>query len=221
MTKKLRFLITAGPTREYLDPVRYLSNRSSGKMGYALAAAAARFGRVTLVSGPVALAAPQSAKLIRVVTAGEMARAVLRESRNANVVIQCAAVADFKPARVPKHKIKKTGRALVLKLVPAFDILAALGRRKKRGQVLVGFAAETRGLRKSALAKLRRKNLDYIVANPVGRKGTGFDADTNEALVIGSSGFEIRFPGMTKARLARKLIPIFLGIPKSKIQNPK
>jgi len=209
--KTLRILITAGPTREAIDPVRYLSNRSSGKMGYALAAAAARHGRVTLVSGPVALAAPRPAKLIRVVTAREMARAVLRESRNADVIIQCAAVADFKPARVPKHKIKKTGRALSLKLVPAVDILATLGRRKKRGQLLVGFAAETRGLRKNALAKLRHKNLDYIVANPVGRKGAGFDADANEALVIGSSGFEIRFPRMTKVRLARKLISIFLG----------
>ena len=207
----LRFLITAGPTREAIDPVRYLSNHSSGKMGYALAAAAAHLGKVLLISGPVALAAPRSARLIQVESSEEMARAVLGRFRKSDIIVQCAAVADYRPARAAKHKIKKTGRAVVMKLIPATDILLELGRRKTAGQVLVGFAAETRNLRKNALAKLRRKNLDFIVANPVGKKGAGFESDRNEAVVFGRNGFEKKFPRMPKAKLARKLLEIFLA----------
>ena len=204
-------MITAGPTREAIDPVRYLSNRSSGKMGYALAAAAVRHGRVTLISGPVALVAPRSVKLIGVETASQMARVMLLESRKADVVIQCAAVADHRPAHAAKHKVKKTGRPVSLKLVPTTDILFELGRRKKTGQVLVGFAAETRNLRKNALAKLRRKNLDFIVANPVGKKGAGFESDLNQAVLFGRNGFEKKFRRMTKVKLARKLLQVFLA----------
>lgn len=208
--KKLRFLITAGPTREALDPVRYFSNRSSGKMGYALAAAACRLGQTTLISGPVTLAPPRSAKIIRVVTAREMARVTLQESRKADIILQCAAVADYSPARVSKQKIKKTGAGLSIKMIPTLDILSALGRNKKNGQLLVGFAAETNRLKKNALLKLRRKNLDFIVANPVDRKNSGFESDFNTAVVFGRKGFEKKFPRMSKTLLARKLLTLFV-----------
>jgi len=208
--RALRFLITAGPTREALDPVRYFSNRSSGKMGYALAAAASRLGSVTLISGPVSLTPPRPVKIIRVETAKEMARAVLRKFRSSDVILQCAAVADYSPARAPKHKIKKTGTPLSIKMVPTLDILSVLGRRKKAGQLLIGFAAETHGLKKNALLKLRSKNLDFIVANPVGKKSSGLESDFNQAVVFGRGGFEKKFPRMTKAGLARKLLTLFL-----------
>jgi phosphopantothenoylcysteine decarboxylase / phosphopantothenate---cysteine ligase len=214
-----RFLITAGPTREAIDPVRFLSNRSSGKMGYALATAASQLGKVTLISGPVSLAKPRGVKIIQVESAAQMASAVFRVAPKADVIIQCAAVADYRPARSAKHKIKKSGRSLSLRLMPATDILAELGRKKKAGQILIGFAAETRQLRKNALSKLRRKKLDFIVANPVGKKGAGFDSDRNEAILFGRKGFEKKFPRQSKSKLAVKLIRLFLL--QSKILNPK
>lgn len=208
--QKIRFLITAGPTREPLDPVRFLSNRSSGKMGYCLAAAAARRGRVTLVSGPVSIRPPRSVKLVRVETAAEMAKAVFSLRKKADVILQCAAVADYTPARVARHKIRKSPRAATVRLAPTTDILERLGKVKAPGQILVGFAAETRQLKQNALRKLRTKNLDFIVANPVGGKSSGFDSDFNEATVFSSTGWEQRFPRMSKSRLALKILQAVL-----------
>jgi phosphopantothenoylcysteine decarboxylase / phosphopantothenate---cysteine ligase len=198
--KPLNFLITAGPTREFLDPIRYLSNRSSGKMGYALARAAAQHGRVTLVSGPVALKPPAGVKLVPVTTADEMAHAVFARYDQVDVVIMAAAVCDFRPATAAKLKIKKGQFAGKLELVPTIDILAELGRRKWR-QVLVGFAAETDHLERNAADKLRRKKLDFIVANDA----RAFDADTNRVVIIGR-GTCVKLPEMSKTKVAGEIV---------------
>ena len=201
-----RFLITAGPTREYLDPVRFLSNPSSGKMGYALARAALRAGaRVTLVSGPVALKPPAGARLVGVESAADMRRAVRRFSRDADVIVMAAAVADYMPARRLRRKMIKGASALSVKMVRTRDILAELGRRRGRA-VLVGFAAETGRLVPEAERKLRAKRLDLIVANDVSRPGAGFGSDFNEAFLIDRHGARDRVPRMTKGRLARLIV---------------
>lgn len=197
----MNFLITAGPTREFLDPIRYLSNRSSGKMGYALARAARRHGKVTLISGPVALRPPAGVAFVPVTTAAQMAREVLRRYRQADIVIMAAAVCDFRPRRVAGRKIKKRKFSGRLALVPTVDILAELGRRKRR-QVLVGFAAETERLERNAIEKLRRKNLDLVVAN----HARAFEADTNRVVLIGRDGRPQRLPEMTKAQVARHIL---------------
>lgn len=196
---KPRFLITAGPTREFLDPIRFISNRSSGKMGYALARAARRHGNVTLVSGPVALKPPPGVTFVPVTTAQEMAEAVL--SHEADIVIMTAAVCDFRPRRMAVRKIKKTGFDGLLELVPTVDILATLGKRK-RHQLLVGFAAETDALEANALDKLRRKNLDLIVANDA----RAMEADTNRVTLLYRDGRVERLPEMSKARVAREIL---------------
>jgi len=181
-------LVTAGPTREPIDPVRYLSNRSSGKMGYAVAdAALARGARVVLVSGPTALAAPPGAELVPVETAQEMYEAVLSRLEEATVVIKAAAVADYRPAQAASRKLKKAAGVPEVRLEPTPDILAEVGRRKGR-RVLVGFAAETEDLVANARAKLERKRLDLVVANEVGRPGVGFEADTNAVKILDASG---------------------------------
>lgn len=209
--RKPRILVTSGPTREPIDPVRYLGNRSSGKMGHALAAAARRWGRVVLVSGPVGLKPPRGVRLVRVETAGEMARAVFREARRADIIFQCAAVADYKPVRPAAHKIKKSGRSIVLRLIPTVDILARLGRTKRTIQTLVGFAAETRALERHALKKLRDKKLDWIVANPVGRADSGLESDFNRAILLGRDGTRKILARTTKMRLARQLLRIVVN----------
>jgi phosphopantothenoylcysteine decarboxylase/phosphopantothenate--cysteine ligase len=196
---KPRFLITAGPTREFLDPIRFISNRSSGKMGYALARAARRYGNVTLISGPVALKPPSGVTFVPVTTAKEMAEAVM--AREADVVIMTAAVCDFRPRRVAARKIKKAGFPGALELVSTMDILAALGKRK-RHQLLVGFAAETDALEANALDKLRRKNLDLIVANDA----RAMEADTNQVTLLYRDGRVERLPEMSKARVAREIL---------------
>jgi phosphopantothenoylcysteine decarboxylase / phosphopantothenate---cysteine ligase len=196
----VKFLITAGPTREFLDPIRYLSNRSSGKMGYALARAAARHGHVTLVSGPVALKRPAGVTFVTVTTAAEMAREVFRRYRHADVVIMAAAVCDFRPVTKAPLKIKKGQFAGKLELVRTVDILAELGRRKRR-QVLVGFAAETDNLEHNAVEKLRRKRLDLIVANDA----RAFDADTSRVLIIGR-GTRVKLPEMSKTKVAGEVV---------------
>jgi phosphopantothenoylcysteine decarboxylase/phosphopantothenate--cysteine ligase len=196
----VNFLITAGPTREFLDPIRYLSNRSSGKMGFALARAASRHGRVTLVSGPVALKPPAGVTFVPVVTAAEMAREVFYLYRQADVVIMAAAVCDFRPRKIAQRKIKKQEFTGMLKLAPTIDILAELGRRKRR-QVLVGFAAETDNLERNALKKLQCKGLDLIVANDV----LAFEADTNRVVIIGR-GTRVKLPEMSKAKVAAEIV---------------
>lgn len=181
-------LVTAGPTREAIDPVRFISNRSSGKMGYGLATAAAAAGaEVVLVSGPTALPPPAEAAFIGVESAAEMHTAVMDEARHADIVIAAAAVADYRPAVAAEHKIKKSSAAATLDLERTPDILADLGRLKER-PFLVGFAAETENLAEHAKIKLREKNLDLIAANWVGRAGVGFDSDENALCVYWRDG---------------------------------
>lgn len=197
-----RLLITAGPNREPLDPVRYLSNRSSGKMGYALARSALRRGaEVALVSGPTALEAPTGARVIRVNTAAEMRDAVLREFAACTSVIMAAAVADYRPVGGADRKIKRGEGPMELRLEPNPDIVKELGRMKA-GKFLVGFAAETEDLTANAAKKLRDKNLDMIVANNVTEAGSGFDGDTNVATILDRSGTPRSLPLMTKDELA-------------------
>ena len=181
-------LITAGPTREPMDPVRFISNRSSGKMGYALAeAAAARGAGVILVSGPVHLNAPEGVELIQVQTALEMHRAVMSRLEEASIVIKAAAVADYYVANVPKQKVKKTPMRLSFELDPTPDILAEVGRRKK-DQLLIGFAAETENLIPEARRKLESKNCDMVVANLVSQDGVGFESEENEVVLVQRTG---------------------------------
>jgi phosphopantothenoylcysteine decarboxylase/phosphopantothenate--cysteine ligase len=197
-----RLLITAGPNREPLDPVRYLSNRSSGKMGYALARAALRRGaEVALVSGPTALEAPSGARVIRVNTAAEMRAAVLREFAACTTVIMAAAVADYRPVGGADKKIKRGEGPMELRLEPNPDIVKELGGMKD-GKFIVGFAAETEDLTVNAARKLRDKNLDMIVANNVAEAGSGFDGDTNAATILDRSGTPRSLPLMTKDELA-------------------
>jgi phosphopantothenoylcysteine decarboxylase / phosphopantothenate---cysteine ligase len=202
----VNFLITAGPTREFLDPIRYISNRSSGKMGYALARAAARYGRVTLVSGPVSLKVPVDVEFVLVTTAAEMAKAVLVRYGKADIVIMAAAVCDFRPKTPVARKLKKQAFTGKLALAPTIDILAELGRRKRR-QVLVGFAAETNDLEGNAADKLRRKRLDLIVANDV----RAFDSDTNRVVIIGHDT-RVKLPEMSKARVAAEIVKRAIAI---------
>lgn len=205
--KPLRFLITAGPTREHFDPIRYVSNRSSGKMGYAIARTAATVGKVTLVSGPTALQPPAGLDFVPVTTAAEMAKAVFDRSAKVDVVIMAAAVCDYRPCQISARKLKKTGKKLVLELEQTTDILLELGRRKRR-QVLVGFAAETNDLEQHALDKLRRKNLDLIVANDT----RAFEGDTNTVTFIHRDGRTERLPELTKVRVAREIVKRALAI---------
>jgi len=205
--KPIRCLITAGPTREHLDPVRFLSNPSSGKMGYALAAAAAAAGwRVDLVSGPVALPAPKGIKVRRVETAAEMLAAVEKLFPHCDVLLMAAAVSDFRPKKVFAHKVKKNRAGLVVQFEPTADILKKVAARKRPGQLVVGFAAETRHVEAYARRKLKEKNLDYIVANRVGRAGAGFESDNNAVILIARDGTRAAFGPAKKTELARQLI---------------
>ena len=184
-----RVLVTAGPTVERIDPVRYITNRSTGKMGYAIAeAAVARGAIVTLVSGPVELDAPKGAELVKIESSAQLCEAVLARASEMDAVIQAAAPADFTPETVAEKKIKKTGDGMSLKLVPTTDVAAELGRRKRPGQVLVAFAAETNDVEDNARGKLVRKNADLVVANDVTRPGAGFGADTNIVTLVTRDG---------------------------------
>lgn len=202
-----RVLITAGPTREPIDPVRYLTNRSSGKMGYAVAEAARlRGATVTLVSGPTALPAPGGVEFVRVETAAQMRDAVLPRAEAADVIIAAAAVSDFRPAESAAQKMKKSETLPSLLLAANDDILALLGQRKRPGQTLVGFAAETGDTLAHARQKLDAKNLDWIVANDVTQEGAGFDGDTNIVTLLGRGGAEIALPLLTKREVAERLL---------------
>jgi len=187
--KGRRFLVTAGPTREPIDPVRYISNRSSGKMGYALAeAACSRGARVTLISGPTSLPPPGGVSLVQVTTADEMLSAVDEAFPDAEVTIMAAAVADFKPVKPRDSKIKKQQGLAEIRLEPTPDILAALGKRKGSGQLLVGFAAEDRDIIPHAREKMVQKNLDLVIANDISLPDAGFDSDMNQVTLIHRSG---------------------------------
>jgi phosphopantothenoylcysteine decarboxylase/phosphopantothenate--cysteine ligase len=201
------FLITAGPTREPIDPVRYISNRSSGKMGYAIAEAALDAGHnVILISGPVNLAPPRNAKIVSVSTSDEMFEAVRRHADESDVCVLCAAVADYKPAEVSPVKIKKCTAQVSLELIPTRDILQSLGRRQNRKFLLVGFAAETDHLEANATKKLREKNCDIIVANDA---RVGMETDENELLILFCDGETKKISRAPKKFLGRELVKIF------------
>jgi phosphopantothenoylcysteine decarboxylase/phosphopantothenate--cysteine ligase len=206
-------LITAGPTQEPLDPVRYISNRSSGKMGYALAdAAAARGAAVILISGPVHLRPPAGVEVIHVRTALEMRQSVFERLAPAGIVIKAAAVADFHLAQVPSHKQKKTAARISLELDPTPDILAQLGRAKG-DRLLVGFAAETENLEAEARRKLQAKNCDMVVGNLVGEPGTiGFDTDDNEVILALRTGETIALPRAPKREIADRIFDEILKL---------
>jgi phosphopantothenoylcysteine decarboxylase / phosphopantothenate---cysteine ligase len=199
----LHVLVTAGGTREPIDPVRYVGNRSSGKQGHALAAeAAARGAKVTLVS-TVDLPVPPQADVVRVETAAEMEDAVHAAEASADVVVMAAAVADFRPARVAERKLKKQAGVPEISLEPTPDILAGLGTRKRPGQTIVGFAAETDEVRQNAAAKLAAKGIDLIVANDVTAPGAGFEHDTNHVVIMDADGTEREVPLADKRAVAR------------------
>ena len=207
-----RVLVTAGPTVERIDPVRYITNRSSGKMGYAIAEAARdRGAEVTLVSGPVALQAPAGVEVVRIESSAELCEAVLARGERADVVVQAAAPADFTPANVAGQKIKKTGAGMALELKNTTDIAAELGRRKHDGQVLVAFAAETNDLIENARAKLARKNADLVVANDVSRSDAGFGVDTNAVTLVTRDG-ERELPLMSKRGVADGILDCVAGL---------
>jgi len=201
----LSVLITAGPTQEPLDPVRFISNRSSGKMGYALAEAAAdRGARVTLVSGPVSLAPPRGVEVVPVRTAVEMREQVFGRLDGVDIVVKAAAVADFHLSKVPEQKVKKTAARVTLELDPTPDILAELGR-KKGDWLLIGFAAETQNLAQEARRKLETKNCDMVVGNLVGGSETGFESDLNEVTLALRTGETIVVPRAPKREIADRI----------------
>ena len=219
-------LVTAGPTCENIDPVRFLSNRSSGKMGYAIAEAASRrSANVTLITGPTSLNSPSGIKVKQVWSAKQMEQAVLSQLNDSSVVIMAAAVGDYRPARVSSRKIKKTGKSLQLNLEPTTDILKSLSKKifnfqkrsRKKKTLLIGFAAETDNLIKNARSKLKSKSLDMIVANDILRPDSGFKADTNSATLIFPSGRPRILGVMTKQDLANRILNEIVRL-RSKIQ---
>ncbi|PSL42208.1 phosphopantothenate-cysteine ligase /phosphopantothenoylcysteine decarboxylase [Planomicrobium soli] len=205
-----KVVVTAGPTRERIDPVRFLTNFSSGKMGYAMAQAAADMGAETiLISGPVSLPVPSGVKRILVESAEEMLNAVQAEYATSDVVIKTAAVADYRPISVQAQKMKKKEGGAAIELERTIDILQTLGREKE-GQLLIGFAAETNDVAHYAKEKLQRKNADYIIANDVSEAQAGFESDTNRVTVFGKDEFEYSFEMMPKDELARRLLELIV-----------
>ncbi len=203
----LRVAVTAGPTHEYIDPVRYISNPSSGKMGYAIARAAWQRGaNVTLITGPTSLTRPAGIKVVEVVSADDMYEACMQASEEADVMVKAAAVGDYRAASRADQKIKRGGaREFSLELVQNRDIAAALGRKKRLGQILVGFAAETQNVIENAQRKMTEKNLDIIVSNDVLSKGAGFAVDTNVITILERGAEPARFSG-TKEEAADRLL---------------
>ncbi len=207
-------LVTAGPTIEPIDPVRFVSNHSSGKMGYALARAAVRRGaEVVLVTGPTTLPDPLDVRVVRVHTAVEMREAVMAEAPAATVILKAAAVCDWRPVRAAGTKIKKRGGAPPsLELEPNPDILRELGERKRPDQILIGFAAETADVERNAQAKLAEKRLDAIVANDVTAPGAGFHVETNEVVIYTAGGQRIMVPRMSKDRVADRVLGLVVKL---------
>jgi phosphopantothenoylcysteine decarboxylase/phosphopantothenate--cysteine ligase len=203
----VKFLITAGPTREPIDPVRFLSNRSSGKMGFTLAGTAARAGhQVVLIAGPVNLATPDGVERIDVVTADEMYQAVAARIEDTDCAIMAAAVADYRPAEIAEQKIKKADETLELRLVRTTDILGSARSPMGFTGLLVGFAAETQDLEANAAAKLEKKGCDLIVANDVSKPGIGFDSDENEVVILQRGAASIAIKQAPKAKIAAAII---------------
>lgn len=204
-----RVLVTAGGTVERLDPVRYLTNDSSGKMGYAIAEEAVRMGaKVTLVSGPSALTVPEGVQLVPVQSALDMREAVLSRLGESQLIIKAAAVADYRPAVVAEQKIKKKADSLTLELIKNPDILQEIGTLKTKEQFVIGFAAETEALDEHAMDKLKRKNCDLIVGNDVSQEGAGFGGDTNVVRFYDQNGLVQALPIQSKWDVARKLLEL-------------
>lgn len=204
--KGKKVLITAGPTQEALDPVRYLTNHSTGKMGYALAKMARNLGaEVTLVSGKTNLEPIRDVNMIQVTSAKEMAEAVFAYNKTSDVMILAAAVADFTPKEIADNKIHKTGEGMNLELVKTTDILETIGKEKREGQILIGFAMETEKLLESARKKLEKKNCDYIVANNLKEQGAGFAYDTNKVAIISKDDVK-EYPLLSKQDAAREIL---------------
>lgn len=205
----LKVLISAGPTREFFDPVRFISNPSSGKMGYAMARAALRrSATVYLLTGPVNLSPPKGAKVYNVTSATEMYNHAIELAPEMDVIIMTAAVSDYRPEQLSPRKLKKTENILTMTLVPNPDILAEIGKNKKPDQIIVGFAAETDNLVKHATQKLIKKNLDLIVVNDVTKPDSGFCVDTNRVKIIYRHGGIVEFPCLPKEELAESLLDI-------------
>lgn len=210
--KGKRVLVTAGPTREALDPVRYITNHSSGKMGYALARACMlRGAQVTLVTGPTALDVPPFVEVAEVTTAKEMMEEVKRRQQGADWIIKAAAVADYRPSMVSEEKIKKSEEAFSIPMERTEDILGFLGEHKQKGQFLCGFSMETQNMLENSRKKLRKKNLDMIVANNVKEEGAGFETDTNIVTLI-TEQEEIALPLMSKEEAANQILDQILKI---------
>ena len=208
----MRFVVTAGPTREPIDPIRYLSNRSSGKMGFAIAEAAIEAGHdVVLISGPVNLEPPKGAQFVSTLTSDEMHDAVHRHVAGCDVLVMCAAVADYKPAKIAPQKIKKREAMLSLELVRTKDILASLAK-EDRQFLVVGFAAETNDLEENAKKKLRDKNCDIVVANNVSNADVGMESAENEVSILFRNGEKKKIPRTLKKNIARELIKIILDM---------
>jgi phosphopantothenoylcysteine decarboxylase/phosphopantothenate--cysteine ligase len=203
----MRIVISAGPTREAIDPVRFITNRSTGKMGYAIAEAARERGlQVTLVSGPVNLERPAGVDFIQIESAADMAQAMKKSAETADIIVMAAAVADYRPKQYSTSKVKKSDGDMVIELERTEDVLLSLGKLKKPHQILVGFAAETDDLLKNAQGKLERKNLDYIAANIVGVPGRGFAADNNAITLIARDGSRTEIAQQSKKDLADALL---------------
>ncbi|MGD9209577.1 MAG: bifunctional phosphopantothenoylcysteine decarboxylase/phosphopantothenate--cysteine ligase CoaBC [Desulfobacteraceae bacterium] len=214
--KGMHVLVTAGPTQEAIDPVRFISNPSTGKMGYALAKAAEHRGaHVTLVSGPTDLLPPLNVEVIQIQNTKEMAHAVMQRFDQVQVVIKAAAVSDYRPSLVVKHKIKKTDDPIHLEMIRNPDILKEIGRRKSK-QILVGFAAETQQLEENAATKLKSKNLDMIVGNLIGPMDSGFKADTNRVALFHKDGTKEALPVMDKFAVANGILDRILAISKKR-----
>lgn len=205
--KKKKCLITAGPTREYFDPVRFISNPSSGKMGYALAEAAVEAGwEVTLISGPVALPIPEGVSFHAITTGDELLQKTHELFGQHDLLIMSAAVCDMKPRQASREKQKKEHLSMTLEMMPVPDVLKSLIPLRKAGQVVVGFAAETNDVIAHAQDKLERKQLDWIVANQVGGENSAFESDQNAVTLIHKSGEKIAFPFDSKKEIARQII---------------
>ena len=205
-----KVIVTAGPTIAPIDPVRYITNRSSGKMGYAIAKEARNRGaEVTLISGPTSLEAPEGINVVRIATNEEMRKAVLDRFDSADIVVKAAAVADYKPKNYSTQKIKKAQNDFALELTRDNDILKELGSLKNK-QILVGFAAESQNLKENALSKLEKKNLDYVVANDITSSDTGFASEDNKVIILSKDKEEINLDKMSKEKIAENLFDIIL-----------
>ena len=211
MAKKLNCLVSAGPTREWIDPVRFISNPSSGKMGYALAKEAHTRGfDVNLVSGPVGIKPVDGIMLTRVETAEEMRKAMIEKYDSSNLIIMCAAVCDHKPKFKWQQKKKKDQFPQNIEMIPNDDILEELGRKKKEFQSLVGFAAETENGVQNALQKLKNKNLDWIALNDISNKKIGFNSDFNEITLFSSDGKRVNLDFSKKEDLATQMLELII-----------